>query len=81
MSGLFLTSEELIQLTGIKTGQRGKAREVLQSEWLRSVGIPYWLNFRGVPVVTRAAIEGSKHGAGGSTTAAWSPRVISAGVR
>ncbi|WP_157314202.1 DUF4224 domain-containing protein [Chitinibacter sp. GC72] len=81
MSALFLTRDELIELTGVKTGQGGKPREVLQSQWLRSVGIPYWVNARGAPIVARVAIEGSKHGAAIAAAPAWSPRVISGGAQ
>ncbi|MFP3638092.1 DUF4224 domain-containing protein [Paraburkholderia sp. SIMBA_054] len=58
MSETFLTEEEVGELTGILTGRRGKRREELQAEWLRSVGIPFWVNARGRPIIPRTAIEG-----------------------
>lgn len=58
MSDTFLTEEEVAELTGIRTGRRGKTREQLQVEWLRTSGIPFWANARGRPIIARAAIEG-----------------------
>lgn len=48
---LFLTSEELAQLTGRKLKSQ-------QIKWLRTSGLPFWVNARGHPVVTRAAVHG-----------------------
>jgi hypothetical protein len=48
---LFLTTDEIAQLTG-------RARKALQIDALRRMGIPFWVNAAGYPVVTRAAIEG-----------------------
>ncbi|MGU7780690.1 DUF4224 domain-containing protein [Burkholderia sp. PU8-34] len=58
MSDTFLSVEEVAELTGIRTGRRGKTREQLQAEWLRSSGLPFWMNARGRPIVARIAIEG-----------------------
>lgn len=58
MSEMFLTLEEVAELTGIGTGRRGKTREQLQVEWLRTSGIPFWVNARGRPIIARAAING-----------------------
>ncbi|WP_232071539.1 DUF4224 domain-containing protein [Paraburkholderia pallida] len=58
MSETFLSEQEVAELTDIKTGQRGKTREQLQVEWLRTSGIPFWTSARGRPVVARTAIEG-----------------------
>ena len=55
---MFLSTEEVSELTGIRVGRRGKTREILQIEWLRSSGIPFWANARGRPIIARAAIEG-----------------------
>jgi hypothetical protein len=60
MSETFLTAEEVGELTGILAGRRGKRREELQAEWLRSVGIPFWVNARGRPIIPRTAIEGTR---------------------
>ncbi len=48
---LFLTSEELAQLTGRKLKSQ-------QIKWLKTSGLPFWVNARGHPVVTRAAVHG-----------------------
>jgi hypothetical protein len=58
MSELFLTEEEVAELTGIKTGRRGKRREELQAEWMRTSGIPFWVNARGRPIIARAYFTG-----------------------
>ena len=42
---LFLTSEELAQLTGRKLKSQ-------QIKWLKTSGLPFWVNARGHPVVT-----------------------------
>ncbi|WNC88827.1 DUF4224 domain-containing protein [Paraburkholderia sp. FT54] len=60
MSETFLTPEEIAELTGIRTGRRGKTREQLQAEWLRTTGLPFWVNARGRPTVPRSAIEGKQ---------------------
>lgn len=57
-SDLFLTAEEVAELTGIRTGRRGKSREELQVAWLRTSGIPFWVNARGRPIIARARITG-----------------------
>lgn len=59
-SDLFLTAEEVGELTGILIGKRGKSREELQVAWLRTSGIPFWVNARGRPIIARARITGEK---------------------
>ncbi|WP_321921664.1 DUF4224 domain-containing protein [Burkholderia sp. BCC1998] len=59
-SDLFLTAEEVGELTGVLTGRRGKSREALQVEWLRTSGIPFWVNARGRPIIARVRITGEK---------------------
>jgi hypothetical protein len=51
---LFLTAEELIELTGRKRGQA-------QAGVLRKLGIPFYLRDRRV-IVTRVAVEGHERG-------------------
>ena len=53
--GIFLTAEEMAELTGYK--RHGK-----QIEALRQMGIPCRINARGRPVVTRSVIEGAAAG-------------------
>lgn len=49
----FLTSEEVVELTG----RRVKTKQV---EQLRTMGIAFWVNAIGRPVVTVAAVEGRR---------------------
>lgn len=50
---MFLTDEELATLTGFKQKSRQVAR-------LREMGLPFWVNAAGQPVVAQATIEGRK---------------------
>ncbi len=76
MSDTFLTPEEVEVLTGIRVGRRGKTREQLQIEWLRTSGIPFWTNARGRPVIARSAIDG-KARADEPARPKWQPKVLS----
>ena len=58
---LFLTPDEIKELTGIKQGKKGKSREALQAAALRTMRIPFYVNAVGKPIVARAVIEGSTH--------------------
>lgn len=49
----FLTSDDIAELTGRKTKSK-------QIEALRSMGLPFWVNPIGRPVVATVAIEGRK---------------------
>lgn len=51
MSDLFLTKEEVAQLTGWQRKQK-------QIGQLRKMGILFWINAQDVPVVPRSAIDG-----------------------
>lgn len=53
MPNLFLTQEELVELTGVK-------RKSKQIEVLRRMALPFWVNADGKPVVPVAAIEGAR---------------------
>lgn len=55
---LFLTTEEIKELTGIRQGKHGKSREALQADALRTMRIPFYINAVGRPIVARAQIEG-----------------------
>lgn len=76
----FLSAEEMAELTGIKTGKRIKGktvhREQLQAEFLRTMGIPFYLNARGRPVVVRANIMGRPSAE--QPKPVWQPRVLRA---
>lgn len=56
---IFLSTEELAELTGIRTGRDGKTREQRQIDALKSMKIPHYVNAARRPVVARAAIEGA----------------------
>lgn len=51
MNSTFLSKEDLVTLTGAKT----KSKQIAQ---LRRMGLPFWINALGVPVVPRSAIDG-----------------------
>jgi hypothetical protein len=55
---IFLSAEDVTELTGIKKGRDGKTREELQCEHLRKHGVPFIPNAAGRPIVAKAAIEG-----------------------
>lgn len=67
---MFLSIEELVELTGRKV----KAKQI---EALRLMGLPFFVNALGRPVVARAAIEGRANWVNERTVRpAWQPRVI-----
>lgn len=78
MSDTFLSEEEVAELTDIRIGRRGKTREQLQIEWLRTSGIPFWTSARGRPVIARAAIEGRQQ-AEEPPRKKWQPKVLALG--
>lgn len=49
----FLTTDAVVRLTG----RRRKSKQV---EQLRQMGLPFWVNAIGEPIVTVAAVEGRK---------------------
>lgn len=51
MSNLFLDREELAVLTGRKNKRH-------QIDALRRMGVTFFINASGLPIVTRAAVEG-----------------------
>jgi len=54
MTSMFLDREELVTLTGRKTKRH-------QAEALRRMGIAFFVNATGHPIVTKAAVEGKPH--------------------
>lgn len=65
MSATFLDSEELSTLTGRRVRR-------LQIETLRRMGLPFWVNAAGRPVVPRSAIDGKQEHRT-PTKRAWTP--------
>lgn len=68
----FLTPDDVAVLTGRKS----KSRQV---EALRKMGVPFFINSTGHPIVTKSAVEGG--GAKGAAPPAkkWSPKVLETG--
>lgn len=55
---IFLSKEDLAELTGIKTGRDGKSKHQLQQAQLKVMNVPFRINARGEPVVTKSSVEG-----------------------
>ena len=66
MSATFLEQSEIFELTGRKL-------KSLQVQALRQMGVPFFINAIGRPVVTRTAIEGKAEQAAPSEKGAWVP--------
>jgi hypothetical protein len=75
---MFLTTEEVKELTGIRKGKDGKTREQLQCEHLRKYGIPFFPNSFGEPKIARSFFEGSRAVQQPVKKSEWRPRVLSA---
>jgi hypothetical protein len=70
MADVFLSTQELVQLTGRKV----KAKQI---DALRRMGVPFFVNALGRPVVALAVIEGRSEAAAQRTARAlWKPRVM-----
>ncbi len=68
---MFLTDDDLARLTG-------RRRKALQIAQLRAMGVPFFVNAAGRPIVARAAVEG--HATGPATPEAvrpaWKPALV-----
>lgn len=62
--GMFLTADELVELTGRKVKSK-------QIEALRRMGLPFHVNAIGRPVVAAATIEGRKEPAPAAPEKVW----------
>lgn len=71
----FLTADDVAELTGIKRGRDGMTREQLQVMQLRQMGLAFFVNAAGRPIVTKTAIEGGN--ASQSNKQTWQPAVLS----
>lgn len=71
MNSTFLDKEEICTLTG-------RIHKALQIRALKSMGVPFFINDIGRPVVTRSAIEG-KTLAAKPEKKAWVPNVLKSG--
>lgn len=75
MTDLFLSHEEIIELTGISKAKDGHSRYELQAKQLRAMNIPFWTNAAGIPKVARAIITGT-HASAANTEEAWTPKPL-----
>jgi hypothetical protein len=57
---LFLSEDQVDQLTGLLRGKDGKSKHDLQCVHLREKGIVHFVNARGRPVVPLTAINGQR---------------------
>lgn len=72
VSSTFLDADELVELTGRKRASH-------QVPALKSMGIPFWVNAAGRPVVARTAVEGgTKKQVASAQPTAWTPRPLRA---
>lgn len=56
MASLFLTSDEIAELTGVRGGAKGKSRDARQADALRKMGVTHYVNERKRLMVARATI-------------------------
>ena len=61
---IFLSADEIAALTG-------KRRKSCQIAWLRTSGIPFYVNASGRPVVTCAAVEAQKKDSDNKIQGVW----------
>lgn len=57
---IFLTPDEVAYLTGVGRGSGGQSKHDMQCVQLKLMAVPFRVNARGMPIVTHAAVEGSK---------------------
>lgn len=65
----FLTDEELYRLTGYRHPKK-------QAEHCRKVGIPFFPNVRGRPIISRDVINGTAKAASKKEQHGWQPAVL-----
>ncbi len=73
---MFLTPEEVAELTGIRIGRKGKTREQLQTAQLKAMRIPHYVNAIDRPIVVRAMLEGGSDRMPKPPSAGWEPDVL-----
>lgn len=76
---MFLTQEEVAELTGIRTGRKGKTREQLQIAQLNAMRIPHYVNAIDRPIVVRALLEGGRKAAEKPEPPPWEPALAPRG--
>jgi len=71
---IFLSEDDVAELTGIRRGRDGKSRNQLQCQHLSENGIPFFPNSSGQPKVAKSFIEGGKPES--SKKATWQPAIL-----
>jgi len=66
---MFLTADQLATLTGRKRASH-------QIAALRAMGLPYWVNAAGKPIVTVAAVEGRSIANEPAKVDSWQPNIL-----
>lgn len=66
---IFMSEQQVDELTGILRGRCGKSKHDMQCEWIKRQGIPFYINARGRPVVPLSALEGKRE----KVPTTWSP--------
>lgn len=56
-ASMFLTPDQIADLTGIRKGRHGQTRAQLQCAHLKRIGVPFWVNAAGEPKVARSFFE------------------------
>jgi len=74
--GMFLTADDVAELTGIRQGKAGKSRHELQIAALKKMKIHHFVNAAGRPVIARAVIEGGTQQE--IRQPSWEPRLVGA---
>lgn len=71
---MFLTAQEVAELTDVRQGKNGRTREQLQIDALRRMKIPFHVSAIGRPKVARSVIDGvhQEQQAGGG----WEPAPV-----
>lgn len=65
----FLSAEDV----AILTGRRFKGQQIAE---LKVMGIPFWINAMGKPIVARAVVEGRKIAAADAPRERWQPKMM-----
>lgn len=76
MGGLFLDADELATLTGVKMGRGGLSRSQRQVAALRTMGILFYVNAIGRPIVARSLFEQQLHPVVQAPASRWRPAVL-----
>ena len=71
---MFLSPDEVAELTGIKRGRDGLSRNEIQVNQLKNMGIAFFVNASGRPIITKSAIEGTPQII--AKKLAWQPKVL-----